>query len=815
MPLPGPGGSGAAGGAPARGDPRPVRGRPTPERRLRPSRLASAALVLALALGWAVPAPRAWADDDRPQAFYVLLDLSSSMNSTPQGWQRTKLEEARQRLGEFLSHLPYETAVHVFTFSDGLSPGPTLVLTSEAERAQLRAYFQGLEAKGRATFAWSSLDRVLARARQHVERAPGLTVRVLMYTDGEDNEQPRVSLPGVLERYRDLLRSGVEANVIPMGFQLDLGVISTLEAGGIPVIPALRAEDLVPLVALIDWEPLRPTTRDEVHFIDASRGAVAAYAWAFGDGQVSAEKAPRHRYAKAGTYAVTLEVKGFTGRTHRAQRRLTVAEPEPVRARAKATPLDVAAGAPVQFVSESSGAIQAYEWAFGDGATSHEANPAHVYAGPGSYTARLTVRGLSGERESAEVGPIVVKGPEAPRAAFHAPERALVGESVRCFDASRGVVDGRAWAFGDGEGAGDLVEVEHVYRAPGTFTIALTARGPGGESRAERTLVVAAPPAPVAALAAPATVRVGEEALLSDVSQGLVDTATWRLSDGSPETRVDYRLDAGPEARTLRRTFAAEGEVEVTLTVTGPGGSHAATRRLTVRSGETPPAAEFSAEPESGRAPLEVTFRNRSSGSARRFTWSFGDGSPPRVEEGTADVRHVYEGAGPYEVTLLAEGPPGLPSSSRRRTLTVEPPPGWFERHRVWVLPLGALLLAGLALMIRRGRAAAWLRGRQRFAGTLQLRPASHDEHPFADVAVARSSGEARVPLREALSAFALPETDPLLAATLVVRVQVSEAGGQTFEARLEGSDGPAGSAPLDPVEPARLAGLDLLFRPQ
>jgi hypothetical protein len=55
---------------------------------------------------------------------------------------------------------------------------------------------------------------------------------------------------------------------------------------------------------------------------------------------------------------------------------------------------DVWRGAPpltVHFSDQSLGAVTSYAWDFGDGATSSEANPVHVYAGAGIYTVSLTV----------------------------------------------------------------------------------------------------------------------------------------------------------------------------------------------------------------------------------------------------------------------------------------------------------------------------------------------------------------------------------------------------------------------------------------
>ncbi len=74
-------------------------------------------------------------------------------------------------------------------------------------------------------------------------------------------------------------------------------------------------------VAVAAFSPTSPLVNEPVEFTDLSTdpdGAVVAWAWSFGDGQSSDERHPRHAYADAGLYDVTLEVtdhEGLTGVT--------------------------------------------------------------------------------------------------------------------------------------------------------------------------------------------------------------------------------------------------------------------------------------------------------------------------------------------------------------------------------------------------------------------------------------------------------------------------------------------------------------------
>ena len=88
-----------------------------------------------------------------------------------------------------------------------------------------------------------------------------------------------------------------------------------------------------------------------------------------------------------------------------------VAGDRPPTARATATPSDGQAPLTVQFSSEGSGHPQGlavtYAWDFGDGGSSTEPDPSHVYTANGTYQARLTVTDEEGREALAAVQVVV------------------------------------------------------------------------------------------------------------------------------------------------------------------------------------------------------------------------------------------------------------------------------------------------------------------------------------------------------------------------------------------------------------------------
>lgn len=134
-------------------------------------------------------------------------------------------------------------------------------------------------------------------------------------------------------------------------------------------------------------------------------GTVVAWSWEFGDGGTSNDRNPEHVYAATGTYTVRLTVTDDDGASATTTRSVQVVDPPnlpPVAA--FVPPADPLAGQPAAFANTSTdadGTIVSHVWDFGDGQTSTDVNPVHVYAEPGEYTASLTVTDDDGDSDVA------------------------------------------------------------------------------------------------------------------------------------------------------------------------------------------------------------------------------------------------------------------------------------------------------------------------------------------------------------------------------------------------------------------------------
>ena len=135
-----------------------------------------------------------------------------------------------------------------------------------------------------------------------------------------------------------------------------------------------------------------------VDFYDVSLGAAQTWAWDFGDGATSTEQNPVHTYAEEGEYIVSLAITTLDGCESEIEFAIYVGDdfpwiPEP-DCQALFIPMpDFNSGNGIQFidVSFSPNPIQSWAWDFGDGNTSTDQNPYHVYAQPGVYTVTLEI----------------------------------------------------------------------------------------------------------------------------------------------------------------------------------------------------------------------------------------------------------------------------------------------------------------------------------------------------------------------------------------------------------------------------------------
>lgn len=199
-------------------------------------------------------------------------------------------------------------------------------------------------------------------------------------------------------------------------------------------------------------------------FTDNSTGNPISWNWDFGDSSGnSAQQNPSHIYSSAGTYTITLIISSAAGCSDTTAGVVTI-YPVPVPLFKADT---VCAGTPTSFTDLSfitTGTITSWNWSFGDGGTSNQQNPSHLYASSGNFNVALAVTSNNGCIDTLKINTIVHGWPTADFCIT--PDKAPATDPVFnfCDQWSSDVVQW-SWDFGDGDGDTINTDPIHSYSA--------------------------------------------------------------------------------------------------------------------------------------------------------------------------------------------------------------------------------------------------------------------------------------------------------------------------------------------------------------
>ncbi|WP_207532155.1 PKD domain-containing protein [Desertivirga arenae] len=274
--------------------------------------------------------------------------------------------------------------------------------------------------------------------------------------------------------------------------------------------------------------------------------------------------------------------------------------------------------------------LKKWHWEFGDGTTSEEQNPHHVYIEGGEYTVTLTIR------SNTTCGPIsvnkTIRIDKKPVPVF-SNTNACVGEKVVFTDGSTSV-DGQIlnwiWEMGNGDvlTKASPAAFDYTFASVGNYTVKLLVTTDRGcQAILEKSITVH--PKPVVDFTLP-------EVCISDAYAEFLDAST--ISDNS-QSQFQYHWDFGDGSistqKNGRHRYQASGVYTVTLTVTSAFGcSEVISKPCTVNGGI--PIAAFSLQTAGAQcSDKEVTFINNSRvnfGSITRVEWYYDLDNEPELK---------------------------------------------------------------------------------------------------------------------------------------------------------------------------------------
>jgi uncharacterized protein YkwD len=204
--------------------------------------------------------------------------------------------------------------------------------------------------------------------------------------------------------------------------------------------------------------------------------------WELGDGRQVAVNSPIVLYPVAGVYHVKVHVTNPVGETSYTSAITVVPH---AKAEIHAEDETPGLGQAVSFSNIGGGQQpMLHKWDFGDGTTSVDAQPSHVFNNPGTYNVKLIAENAFGISESSQIVTVglppkadILVAESAPAGTHLSGEVVLAGGALANTEYS--------WEMGDGRRY-NSAKINHAYRQTGDYYVTLTARNQFGETQVGR-----------------------------------------------------------------------------------------------------------------------------------------------------------------------------------------------------------------------------------------------------------------------------------------------------------------------------------------
>jgi gliding motility-associated-like protein len=370
----------------------------------------------------------------------------------------------------------------------------------------------------------------------------------------------------------------------------------------------------------------------------------ATYFWDFGDGVTSNVENAIHTYLNPGNYTVKLIVTNASGCTDSLVKNNFVTINAPAVTinnlpQKGCAPLEHTFTASINSVDS----VISYQWKFGDGNTSNEIAPKHVYTLPGNYTVTLIFTTAGGCTDSVKVVDGILVGSK-PQSSFSAnPLNTCANQSVSFTDHSTKNANEWLWFFGDGNNSSSQ-NPKHQYDDTGYFSITLIAINNGCADTVTLPQYVHVK-APIARFNYSKNCSVFGQVIFTDKSIG-ADTWFWDFGDGHTSGLQNPVHD-----------YTTPGVYTVALTVTNQETGCSFTHTDNVKIIREIADFKISDAETCKNSPVTFSAVNSIQANIVSYTWRFGDGSS--IESADPTINQTYTKAGSYHVTLIIKNVDG------------------------------------------------------------------------------------------------------------------------------------------------------------
>jgi len=356
--------------------------------------------------------------------------------------------------------------------------------------------------------------------------------------------------------------------------------------------------------------------------------------WDFGDGTTSSNSFSEHAYSSMGTYTVTLTVISPVCGIVIDSSDILVSDTltPPIHIHPEDAYTTICPGETFPFFYDENYSVL---WDFGDGSSSSDPYPNHIYDSSGSFVVTVTITNECGNSSSLDTT-IIVDDLALPYAS------AYVTPFPECPNTNLNIVATPGggytylWNFGDG-GTGTGQTTNHNYTSNGVYDIILSVTNLCGQVSYDTVQVIIEDTLPVTGwiFVSPREVCPSDSILL--IAPGNMASYLWDLDDGNFDS-----------TRSFIYVYSDTGTYIVQLTLANGCGNYAVYYDTVNVTNDHLTSAEFSTDQNTYCLGDNTLFSSVNSNTNNTYLWNFGDGS---IGYGPVES-YIFADTGAYLVTL-------------------------------------------------------------------------------------------------------------------------------------------------------------------
>ncbi|HRB38584.1 MAG TPA: PKD domain-containing protein, partial [Bacteroidia bacterium] len=381
-----------------------------------------------------------------------------------------------------------------------------------------------------------------------------------------------------------------------------------------------------------------------VSFNNTSTNATS-YHWDFGNGAVSVLNSPVITFTTAGNYYVKLIATNSSGSDSVISSQPIHIENKPV-VQFTLNKSSACQGEIINFTNQSA-IFDSCQWDFGDGVTSNQTNPTHIYATAGTYNVTLVLFRLNSTctQTLTKNNIIIIKPIPIVTATVDTFSTCNINKIFH-FNAGANTTSSYQWNFGDGGTATGAI-VQHQYSQSGNYQVAVTASASGCSSTVNLSSPITVLNNPIPIITSNITSGCNPFNVVLSTNTTGTSSLLWNLDNGQTST-----------LSTVGVLYNNAGNYNPYVTANYPNGCSSQSAPLTINVLQSP-VSTFTTSNTSGCKPLSISFQTTSC-TGCSYQWSFGDGNSSTQLNGI----HNYTQSGTFYPALTVTAANGCTATS-------------------------------------------------------------------------------------------------------------------------------------------------------